>query len=97
MGVTSTLHVARGFECIPLVKRQQQICAYTAPQLINHLCVYLVWVSLIYRHTDTVRCRTNAVSFLQNIHERHLTARIAYRLWVQSLIDVIDVLPQFLQ
>ena len=47
----------------------------------------------------TVRCRYNAVNFLQNIHKRHHTARPTGRgmgcfLWVQPLIDI---LPQFLQ
>ena len=74
-GVAISLHVARDFECIPLVKRQQQACGYTAPQLIIHICVYLVWVSLIHRHTDKVRCRNSVASFhpiySRTIHHRY--------------------------
>ena len=61
--------------------------------------IFLILFKEVSLLKSTVRCRYNAVSFLQNSHERHSIARpsgqgMRCRLWVQP---VIDILPQLLQ
>ena len=60
------------------------------------------WSCKVYHTHDkryTVRCRYNAINFIQNIHERHTIARppgLGMGCFLR-LHPMIDILPQFLQ
>ena len=57
-------------------------------------CSYIQYTSLHLYSRVAVRCRYNAVTFLQNTYNRHPIARLLGRgmgrlLWVQSMIEVL--------
>ena len=84
-------------KCIPFCDLVSHL--YDQFLLMLHLCSDCMAQVAAMTEKFTVRCRYNAVHFLQNINERHPIARPPGRrmgclLWVQSLIDI---LPQFLQ
>ena len=65
---------------------------YECWQISEHLIITMLCWRLRYQYT--MRCRYNAVNFLQNCHKRHTIARPLGRvmeclLWVQTLNDIL--------